>query len=253
MPTTVPRSFCCCLILAAFVGPASLVSAADWNQFRGPMRDNISEEVGLLEKWPEGGPERLWTATGLGDGYSAVAVVGDLIYTMGNVDGGEFIIALDRSSGDIAWKTRNGGEYHDGTGDGPRGTPTVVNGKVYGLGCNGDLTCCDAGTGDVVWQKNILNEFGGSNITWGISESVLVDDGNVICSPGGSRGTIVALNGDTGATKWASNVPEGPRASYASPVASQSAHPSPQQSVATPPCSDRPRHRVDSWSLFCNP
>ena len=223
MSTTLPRAFCCCLILAAVVvsDSASPVSATDWNQFRGPKRDNLSEEVGLLEKWPEGGPERLWTATGLGEAYSSVAVVGDLIYTMGNVDGAEYIIALDRNSGAIAWKTRSGDEYHDGTGNGPRGTPTVVNGKVYALGGNGDLTCCNADNGDVLWQKNILKEFGGSNITWGISESVLIDDGKVICSPGGNRGTIVALNADTGATKWASRVPEEPRASYASPVVAQ--------------------------------
>ena len=194
------------------------LSATDWNQFRGPNRDNLSSETGLLDQWPAGGPERLWTATGLGKGYASVAVVGDLVYSMGNVDGAEHIIALDRNTGDIVWKTRNGSEYHDGTGDGPRGTPTVVDGLVYALGGNGDLTCCDSATGDVVWQKNILNDFGGSNITWGISESVLVDDGKVICTPGGSRASVVALDAENGSTKWVSRIPESPQASYASPV-----------------------------------
>jgi outer membrane protein assembly factor BamB len=205
------------LSVTAVLLPA-LTTAADWNQFRGPNRDNLSEETGLLDRWPQGGPERLWTATGLGEGYSAVAIVGDLIYTMGNVDGGEYIIALDRNSGNIAWKTRNGNEYREGQGNGPRGTPTVVDGKVYALGGNGDLTCCDAGNGDVIWQKNILRDFGGSNITWGISESVLVDDGAVICTPGGDRATVVALDAASGNTQWASQVPERPQASYASPV-----------------------------------
>jgi outer membrane protein assembly factor BamB len=147
--------------------------------------------------------------------------VGDLVYSMGNVDDGEHIIALDRNTGDIVWNTRNGNEYHDGTGDGPRGTPTVVDGKVYALGGHGDLTCCDSATGDVVWQKNILNDFGGSNITWGISESVLVDDGKVICSPGGSRASVVALDAENSSTKWVSKIPESPQASYASPVIAQ--------------------------------
>ena len=208
-------SVVCCLCLVLQAGH---LVASDWNQFRGPNRDNLSAETGLLDKWPDGGPERLWTATGLGDGYSTVSIVGDLVYTMGNVDGGEYLIAVDRNSGDIVWKVRNGQEYREGQGNGPRGTPTVIDGRVYCLGGNGDLGCFEASTGAVVWQKNILKEFGGSNITWGISESVLVDDGKVICSPGGNRGTVVALDAKSGKTKWASKVPESPQASYASPV-----------------------------------
>ncbi|MEZ6121656.1 MAG: PQQ-binding-like beta-propeller repeat protein [Planctomycetaceae bacterium] len=203
--------------IAAVVCGSSLI-AEDWNQFRGPLRDNLCQETGLLDRWPEGGPERVQTITGLGEGYSTVAVVGDLLYTMGNVDGGEHLLAFDRNSGQPVWKFRNGDEYHEGQGNGPRGTPTVVDGKVYALGGSGNLCCCSADDGKVIWQKNILSEFGGSNITWGISESVLIDDGHVICSPGGSRGTVVALNAATGATKWASQVPEGPQASYASPM-----------------------------------
>ncbi|MEJ7592900.1 MAG: PQQ-binding-like beta-propeller repeat protein [Planctomycetaceae bacterium] len=190
----------------------------DWNQFRGPNRDNLSKETGLADQWPEGGPELLQTITGIGEGYASVSLVGELIYTMGNVDGGEHVIALNRKTGEIVWKTRNGDEYHEGQGNGPRGTPTVVDGMVYGLGGNGDLSCLNASTGDVVWHMNILKEFGGGNIAWGISESVLIDDDKVICSPGGSDATVVALNAKTGKVAWKSKVPEQPQASYASPV-----------------------------------
>ena len=210
---------CCAGIVCFSVLYAGFDShGSDWNQFRGPNRDNISAETGLLDQWAAGGPRRVWTATGLGEGYSAIAVVGDLIYSMGNLDGGEYIVAVDRDTGEMVWKTHNGDRFRNGTGDGPRGTPAVVDGKVYGLGGNGDLTCCTADTGTVIWKKNILKEFGGSNITWGISESVLIDDGKVICTPGGSRDTVVALNKNTGATHWVSRVPESPRAAYASPV-----------------------------------
>lgn len=197
---------------------AATVAPGDWNQFRGPNRDNISTETGLLDEWPKGGPELLQTISGIGEGYGSVSLVGDLMYTMGNIDGGEHVIALSRKTGDVVWKTRNGDEYREGMGNGPRGTPTVVDGMVYSLGGNGDLSCLKADTGDVVWQGNILKEFGGGNITWGISESVLVDDGNVICSPGGSEATIVALNAKTGKAVWKSRVPEQPAASYASPM-----------------------------------
>lgn len=193
-------------------------SSGDWNQYRGSTRDNLSQETGLAERWPEGGPELLMTLTGLGEGYSSVSLVGDLMYTMGNLDGIEQILALDRTTGTVVWKARSGEEYKDGTGNGPRGTPTVVDGLVYTLGGNGDLTCCDAITGRVVWQKNILKEFGGSNIVWGISESVLIDEGKVICTPGGSDATVVALKADDGSVVWKSQVPEQPQAGYASPV-----------------------------------
>ena len=113
---------------------------------------------------------------------------------MGNVDGGEHIIALNRKTGEIVWKARNGDEYHEGQGNGPRGTPTVFNGMVYALGGNGDLSCVNANNGEVIWHVNILKEFGGGNITWGISESVLIDDGNVICSPGGKDATVVVCH-----------------------------------------------------------
>lgn len=191
----------------------------DWNQFRGPRRDNLSPESGLADKWPEGGPELLQTISGIGEGYASVSLVGELMYTMGNVDGGEQVIALNRKTGEIVWKTRNGDEYREGQGNGPRGTPTVVAGMVYSLGGNGDLSCIKADNGEMVWQVNILKEFGGSNITWGISESVLIDDGKVICSPGGSDATVVALDAKSGNVIWKSRVPEQPAASYASPVA----------------------------------
>ncbi len=200
----------------AVLAPAKV--SLDWNQYRGPARDNLSSEKGLSEKWPAGGPERLMTITGLGEGYSTISLVGDRMYTMGNIDGAEHVIAVDRKSGAIIWKARSGNEYKDGTGNGPRGTPTVVDGKVYGLGGNGDLTCCDGATGSIVWKKNILQEFGGSNIVWGISESILIDEGKLICTPGGSDATVVALDPASGAVIWKSQVPEQPQAGYASPV-----------------------------------
>lgn len=197
----------------------SAMATGDWNQFRGPKRDNLSPESGLADKWPEGGPELLQTISGIGEGYASVSLVGELMYTMGNVDGGEQVIAMNRKTGEIVWKTRNGDEYREGQGNGPRGTPTVIDGMVYSLGGNGDLSCMKSDNGDMVWQVNILKAFGGGNITWGISESVLIDDGKVICSPGGSDATVVALDAKSGKVIWKSRVPEQPAASYASPVA----------------------------------
>lgn len=190
----------------------------EWHQFRGPNRDNISAETGLLKTWPAEGPKLLWTARGIGEGYSTVSLSDGRIFTMGNRDGSEMIFARDQKTGKELWAVKSGNEYHDGTGNGPRGTPTVDGETVYALGANGDLTSLVAKDGKVNWRKNILTDFGGRNITWGICESVLIDGDKLICTPGGRGATVVALNKSTGRTIWRSAVPGNPRPSYASPI-----------------------------------
>lgn len=194
-------------------------SSGDWNQFRGPNRDNLSPERGLLASWPDQGPPQAWTARGIGEGYSAVSISNGRVYTMGNVGQEEKVMCLDLESGREIWSTVNGRAFQQNQGDGPRGTPAIVDGRVYSLGANGDLSCLDAQTGQQQWRKNILQEFGGENIHWGLSESVLVDGDKVICTPGGRRATMVALNRNTGSVIWTAAVPSSPKASYASPIA----------------------------------
>lgn len=195
-------------------------SSNEWNQFRGPNRDNLSPETGLLSSWPGNGPPLAWTARGVGEGYSAVSISNGRAYTMGNVGGQERVFCLDLNSGQEIWSSPSGQAYTGGgQGNGPRGTPSVVDGRVYSLGANGDLTCLDASTGSEQWRKNILRDFGGSQITWGISESVLVDGDKVICTPGGRQATMVALNKDNGQVIWTAAVPTRPKAAYASAIA----------------------------------
>ncbi len=195
------------------------VAPGDWPQYRGPQRDNISTETGLLDKWPQGGPALVWQIDGLGEGYSSLSLVGGTIFTMGTRGGDEFMIALNRNDGSVKWTRRTGSVRGDGQGGGPRGTPTVDSDRVYALGANGDLVCANVDTGEVVWELNILREFDGGNITWGISESVLIDGDRLICTPGGKAATVVALNKFTGKTIWKSVVEGTPQASYASPIA----------------------------------
>ncbi len=197
----------------------SATSSGEWNQFRGPNRDNVSPETGLLSEWPGSGPELAWTATGIGEGYSSVAVSNGRLFTMGNRDRAEAVTAIDLATGREIWSVATGREYREGQGNGPRGTPTIVDGRLYALGGNGDLACLEVESGNIVWKKNILQDFGGSNITWGISESVLVDGDRLICTPGGSRGTMVALNRNTGSPIWTAQVPGNPRAAYSSAIA----------------------------------
>ncbi len=195
--------------------------AGDWPCFDGPARDNVSRETGLLKSWPSDGPKLAWQATGLGEGYASVSVADGLVYTMGNVGSSETVTALNLETGKIVWQQKTGAASRLQAGNGPRGTPAYDEGQVYALGGNGDLTSLDARTGEQNWRKNILQEFGGKNIQWGISESVLIDGDRLICTPGGSNGTIVALNKSNGKPQWRATVPGNSPAGYSSAIVAE--------------------------------
>lgn len=178
--------------------------SADWPEWRGPGRDNRSREKDLLESWPEGGPALAWTARGLGRGFSSVAVAGARVFTMGDIDGSSHVIAIDREDGKVVWKSRVGKAGGLGGYRGPRSTPTFDDGRIYALGQYGDLVCLEAEDGDEAWRKNLVSDLGGETPGWGFAESVLVDGGRVICTPGGDKGTLAALDKSTGAVLWRS-------------------------------------------------
>ena len=184
-----------CLLAASW-----FCSAADWPQWRGPHRDGSSTETGLLKQWPADGPKLLWKASGLGAGFATVAVVGDRIFTAGDLGESSFVIALNRADGSLLWKAALG--KPGGGPPGPRGSPTVSGDLVYELGQQGDLVCLEAATGKELWRKQLRNDFGGKCGGWQYSESVLVDGDRVICTPGGDKGTLLALDKKTGALLW---------------------------------------------------
>jgi outer membrane protein assembly factor BamB len=193
-------------------------SAGDWPQWRGPSRDGISKETGLLKQWPADGPPLAWKAKGAGTGYSSMSIAQGRLYTMGLRGDREYVIAFDVATGKEVWATINGKAYRDDRGDGPRGTPTIDGDKLYALGGNGDLSCLEARTGRVLWQMNILQKFGGSNIGWGISESPLVLGDRVLVNAGGPGASIVALNKKDGTVLWKT---QSDKAGYSSAIALQ--------------------------------
>ncbi len=198
-----------CLSLLAFAlgdvqGNASLSAAqlSDWPQWRGPHRDGKSPETGLLQQWPEGGPTLLWTCREVGRGFSGPAVVQDSLYTLGFVEDKESAIKIDLQTGKVQWITSIGDFYENAWGGGPRTTPTVDGKRVYALAGQGNLTCLDSGTGEIVWKKNLVDDFGGKIPNWGYSESPLVDGQKVVVKPGGKK-CVVALNKNDGELIWA--------------------------------------------------
>ncbi len=180
----------------------AMAVAADWPQWRGPNRDGISKETGLLQQWPAGGPKQVWKARGLGEGYSSFAVVGNRLYTQGQQGGQEFVLAIDVATGKPVWKTPTSRRADNDKGNGPRGTPTVDGNRVYAIAAEGVLVCLDTETGTRVWSADFLRDFKGRNPRWLYSESPLIEGGNVIVVPGGRGAAIVALNKDTGAVVW---------------------------------------------------
>jgi outer membrane protein assembly factor BamB len=208
------------LLLSAFsIGLlAQAGGATDWPQWRGPARNSVSTETGLLPQWPANGPPVEWTATGLGKGYGSIATQGDRIFVQGSAGNQSVIYSLNRATGKGVWSKALGPAGDNDRGPGPRGTPTLDGDRVYALSENGDLVCLKAADGTAVWQKNILREFRGQNIDWLVSESPLVDGDRVIVTPGGPNATLVALDKMTGQTVWTSTGLSD-EAGYASPIA----------------------------------
>ena len=202
------------VLIAAVEAPAAREAAAqDWPQWRGPNRDDISTETGLLRSWPERGLKLLWTAKGIGVGYSTVSISDALIYTAGHVGDDAMVMALDLN-GNIKWQAKTGPAPPR---EAARSTPTVDGGRVYYENPSGDVVSLDAKTGQEIWSLNILQEFGGRNITWWLSESLLIDGDNLICCPGAPEAGIVALSKTTGQTVWICEEARD-KPAYASPI-----------------------------------
>jgi outer membrane protein assembly factor BamB len=205
-----------CLVLAA-TASALTATAGDWPQWRGPNRDDVSAETGLLKQWPASGPRQVWVFRDAGLGYSGYSIAGGKLYTMGLRGDMEFLIAVDASSGKQLWSAEIAPIFKNGWGDGPRGTPTVDGDRVYAMSGNGTLLCANAATGKPLWTAR-MTAFGGRTPNWGYTESVLVDGNRVVCTPGGPQGTLLALDKMTGRKIWQSAGWMDP-AQYASPIA----------------------------------
>jgi outer membrane protein assembly factor BamB len=197
------------------LGCCASTYGADWPQWRGPNRDGVSAETGLLDSWPEGGPRLVWKTQGLGEGYASFAVVGEHLYTQGQQGDQEFVAAFDIKTGKQLWKTPSGRTFNEQRGHGPRGTPTVDGARLYALAADGTLLCLETATGHRVWGMNIVEKFGGQVPHWGISESPLLDGDHVIVTPGGSGASVVALDKTKGDLVWKS---QSDPAGYSSPM-----------------------------------
>src|SRR5262245_35372285 len=196
--------------------------ADDWPQWRGPKRNGISQETGLIKEWPKEGPKLRWKVTEIGAGYSTPSVVGDRLYLLGNESNeNEFVEALAVNDGKRVWQARLGkvgNPNQKPSYPAARSTPTIEGQFLYALSSDGDLACVAVGDGKILWQKNLRSDFGGKPGEWAYSESPLINGDAVICTPGGSEATLLALNKKTGEVIWKCALPEGDQAAFASAI-----------------------------------
>lgn len=181
--------------------------AQQWPQWRGSDQTNRSQETGLFKSWSADGPELLWMAQGLGSGYATVSVADDKIFTSGNTEDAQQIVAYSLE-GKQLWATPITDAPPKHPYAGSRTTPTFDDGKLYVVSSDGAICCLDAETGSKVWTRKFSEWEGKMMSMWGFSESPLVDDGKVICTPGGSNGMVVALDADSGKEIWACKLPK---------------------------------------------
>jgi outer membrane protein assembly factor BamB len=206
-----------------FAAACCALTAADWPQWRGPERDGLSKETGLLKEWAKDGPKLAWQVADIGGGYSTPAVVGDRLYLVVNRGDDEFALALSANDGSEVWAVKLGkvGRNMGPQYPGARSTPTVDGDVLYCLGSDGDLACLETAKGKVRWQKNLKADFGGKPGQWAYAESPLVDGDALVCTPGGAKATLVALKKKDGEVIWKSEVPGGDAAGYASVVVTE--------------------------------
>lgn len=186
----------------------SPLSAKDWPQWRGPERNGKSSETGILKDWEAKPPKLLWTAEGTGEGYSSLAVVGDRIYTTGNLPEGQGVVAIDAKEGKVLWSKVLTEKAPKHGYEGARCTPTVDGDHLYVTTSNGTIACLTTG-GNLEWQKDFKQEWGGKMMSgWGYAESVLIDGKAAVCTPGGPEAMMVALDKATGKELWKCKVPD---------------------------------------------
>jgi outer membrane protein assembly factor BamB len=203
------------LIVIFFAAVCICASSQDVAQWRGPDRNGIYNETGLLKKWPDAGPQLLWHFDELGDGHTSASVTSKGVFTTGMIDGKGYVFALDLK-GKLLWKKEYGTEWAE-SHNGVRSTPLVIGDKLYFVSAYGKLFCMSCSDGKTVWTVDLVKQYGARNITWGITENLFYDGNVLYCTPGGSDAAMVALNINTGKQIWKSKG-NGEKSAYCSPM-----------------------------------
>ena len=205
------------LIVSTNIGYSAKKEWGDWPQWRGPNRDGISPEKGLMTQWPHEGPRVIWRIP-LGEGYSGISISQGLAFTMYSRGHDEFVVALEADSGERVWRFRTDDMYTNSWGNGPRVTPTVEGDRLYTLSARSKLYALDARAGRLFWKHDLAEEFGCDIPDLGYSNSPLIESDLLIVVGGGRRPNkgVLAFDKWTGKLAWASYADH---SGYSSPIA----------------------------------
>jgi outer membrane protein assembly factor BamB len=210
--------FLLCLCLLSGVAHAQASDPEEVAQWRGPARDGIYPETGLLKAWPAEGPTMLWSYQGLGAGHSSPVIAGDNIFITGIPDTitSEGVLYKFDLNGNLIWKKSYGPDWSENF-PGARSTPTVQGDLVYIESGAGAVYCLKASSGEKVWSVDFFTDLAADSVQFGYSESLLVDGDRLICTPGGKTNNVVALDRFSGKLIWRS-AGYGEPATYSSPI-----------------------------------
>lgn len=183
-------------------------------QWRGLNRDGKYDESGLLKSWPVEGPELLWHFDELGDGHASAAVTKDMVYTTGTLNEITYVFAFNHE-GKLIWKSEVGKEWVE-SWPGVRTTPLIKDNKLYLMTGYGLIVCMNEKSGDLIWKVDIMTDYDGRNIVWGMCENLLIQDEKLFCTVGGLDANVIALNKDSGKLIWKSKA-KGEKSAYNTP------------------------------------
>jgi len=192
-----------------------VLEAQDISQWRGPSRNGIYNETGLLKKWPENGPKLIWQVGEIGDGHSSAAITNSGIFATGMINGTGYVFSFN-NDGKLLWKKEYGKEWAE-SWDGVRSTPLIVKDKLFIMSTYGKLTCMNTSNGQILWTVELHKQYDGRNIEWGVTENLLYDGNTLFCCPGGVDANVIALELNTGKLLWKSKG-NGEKSAYCSPL-----------------------------------
>ncbi len=201
--------------LLILILPCLNVYPQNMAQWRGPDRNGIYDEKGILRKWPENGPKLIWHFDGLGEGHTSAAVTSEGVFTNGMIDRKGYVFSFDHL-GRLLWRSEYGPEW-DLNYEGTRSTPHIVGNRLYLMSGQGKLVCMDCSDGKIIWCVDLVKEYGARNITYGMAENLLSDGNILFCTPGGTDAGMIALDRNTGKLVWKCRI-NGERSAYCSPI-----------------------------------
>ena len=193
------------LALAPFT-KAAQDAPGDWPRFLGPHANGTSDETGLADKWPTGGPPLVWEKT-IGSGYSAPSVRGSLLVLHHRVGDEEIVEAMDAATAKPVWRFAYPTGFRDpfGYNNGPRCTPLLTENRCYTFGAEGTLLCLDLQTGKQVWRRDTAKDWEVPEPFFGVGSTPILEDGKLIVQVGGQPDSgVVAFDAQTGKTLWES-------------------------------------------------